>query len=115
VNVIAAETDEGARRLATSHQQAFLNLIRGRPGQLPPPVDSMDGHWSPEEAAAVSGSLSASIVGGPATVRRGLEALLADTGADEIIINAMIFDPAARVRSYEIVADVWTEEQRPRA
>lgn len=107
INVIAADTDAEARRLATSHQQAFLNLIRGRPGQLPPPVESMDGHWSPEEAAAVAGNLSASITGGPETVRRGLEALLAKTGADEIIINAMIFDPVARRRSYEIVADVW--------
>ncbi len=110
INVIAADTDAEARRLATSHQQAFLNLIRGRPGQLPPPVDSMDGHWSPEEAAAVAGNLTASITGGPDTVRRGLEALQAKTGADEIIINAMIFDPVARMRSYEIVADVWGRE-----
>ncbi len=108
INVIAADTDAEARRLATSHQQAFLNLVRGRPGQLPPPVESMDGHWSPEEAAAVAGNLSASITGGPETVRRGLEGLLAKTGADEIIINAMIFDPIARMRSYEIVADVWS-------
>jgi luciferase family oxidoreductase group 1 len=110
VNVIAADTDEEAKRLATSHQQAFLNLIRGQPGRLPPPLESMDGHWSREEAAAVAGNLSASIVGGPATVRRGLEALLAKTGADEIIINAMIFDQVARIRSYEIVADVWGRE-----
>jgi luciferase family oxidoreductase group 1 len=110
VNVIAADTDEEAKRLATSHQQAFLNLIRGQPGRLPPPVESMDGHWSREEAAAVAGNLSASIVGGPETVRRGLEALLAKTGADEIIINAMIFDQVARIRSYEIVADVWGRE-----
>jgi luciferase family oxidoreductase group 1 len=110
VNVIAANTDEEAKRLATSHQQAFLNLIRGQPGRLPPPLESMDGHWSREEAAAVAGNLSASIVGGPETVRRGLEALLAKTGADEIIINAMIFDQVARIRSYEIVADVWGRE-----
>jgi luciferase family oxidoreductase group 1 len=110
VNVIAADTDEEAKRLAISHQQAFLNLIRGQPGRLPPPVESMDGHWSREEAAAVAGNLSASIVGGPETVRRGLEALLAKTGADEIIINAMIFDQVARIRSSEIVADVWGRE-----
>lgn len=107
VNVIAADTDAEARRLATSHQQAFLNMVRGRPAKLPPPVDTMDGRWSDAEAAAVEGNLGASIVGGPDTVRRGLEALLADTGADEIMVNAMIFDPAARQRSYEIVADVW--------
>ena len=107
VNVIAADTDAEARRLATSHQQAFLNMIRGRPGQLPPPLDSMDGHWSPGEEAAVAGNLSASIIGGPETVRRGLEELLARTQADEVMINAMIFDPAARLRSYEIVAEAW--------
>lgn len=112
VNVIAAENDAEARRLATSHQQAFLNLIRGRPGLLPPPVESMDGHWSPEEAAAVAGNLSASIMGGPDMVRKGLEVLRAETGADEIIINAMIFDPVARMRSYEIVAEVWAGGER---
>ncbi|MET0263585.1 MAG: LLM class flavin-dependent oxidoreductase [Rariglobus sp.] len=107
VNVIAADTDAEARRLATSHQQAFLNLVRGRPGHLPAPVDSMDGRWSPAEEAAAAGHLSASIVGGPETVRRGLEDLLARTQADEIIINAMIFDQTARRRSYEITANVW--------
>lgn len=107
-NVIAADTDAEARRLATSHQQAFLNVVRGRPGLLPRPVDSMDGHWSAAEEAAVAGHLGASIVGGPETVRRGLETLLASTKADEIMINAMIFDPTARFRSYEIVANVWS-------
>ncbi|HEY9249642.1 MAG TPA: MsnO8 family LLM class oxidoreductase, partial [Rariglobus sp.] len=107
VNVIAADTDAAARRLATSHQQAFLNMIRGRPGKLPPPLETMDGHWSSAEEAAVAGNLGASIVGGPDTVRRGLQALLAETRADEIIIHAMIFDPVARMRSYEIVAEAW--------
>lgn len=107
VNVIAAATDAEARRLATSHQQAFLNLIRGRPGMLPEPVDAMDGRWTPDEAAAVRGMLSAAIVGGPETVRAGLTALAERTGADEIMVNAMIHDHAARLRSYEIVADVW--------
>jgi alkanesulfonate monooxygenase SsuD/methylene tetrahydromethanopterin reductase-like flavin-dependent oxidoreductase (luciferase family) len=107
VNVIAADNDEAARRLATSHQQAFLNLIRGQPGRLPPPVDRMDGHWSAAEEAAVAGNLSASIIGGPETVRRGLDDLLARTQADEIIMNAMIFDQVARRKSYEIIAGLW--------
>lgn len=106
-NVIAAETDAEARRLATSHQQAFLNLIRGQPGKLPSPLESMDGHWSAAEEAAVAGHLGASIIGGRETVRRGLEELVERTGADEVMINAMIFDPAARTRSYEIVAEIW--------
>jgi luciferase family oxidoreductase group 1 len=107
VNVIAADNDGEARRLATSHQQAFLNMIRGRPGRLPPPVDSMDGRWSPAEEAAVAGNLSASIIGGPETVRRGLDDLLARTQANEIIMNAMVFDQAARLKSYEITAGLW--------
>lgn len=107
VNVIAADTDAEARRLATSHQQAFLNMVRGKPGALPPPVETMDGRWSPAEEAAVMANLSASITGGPDAVQRGLADLLARTQADEIMINAMIFDPAARLRSYEIVAEVW--------
>ncbi|MFA6963017.1 MAG: LLM class flavin-dependent oxidoreductase [Opitutaceae bacterium] len=109
VNVVAADNDEAARRLATSHQQAFLNLIRGQPGRLPPPVDEMAGHWSPAEEAAVAGNLSASIIGGPETVRRGLDDLLARTQANEIIMNAMIFDQSARLKSYEIIAGVWAK------
>lgn len=107
VNIIAADTDEAAHRLATSHQQAFLNLIRGRPGKLPPPVDSLDGEWTPPERAAVEDMLSASLIGGSETIRRGLRDLLARTGADEVIVNAAIFDHAARLRSYEIVANLW--------
>jgi luciferase family oxidoreductase group 1 len=110
VNVIAADTDDEAWRLATSQQQAFLNMVRGQPGPLPAPVTSMDGLWNATEEAAVAGSLSASIVGGPETVKAGLHALLASTRADEIIINTMIFDPSARLRSYEIVAEVWSEK-----
>jgi len=64
INVIAADTDAEAHRLATSHQQSFLNLIRGQPGKLPPPTESMEGHWSFAERQAVEEMLSASIVGG---------------------------------------------------
>lgn len=106
-NVIAADTDREARRLATSQQQSFLNMVRGRPAPLLPPVDSMEGLWSPAEEAAVAANLGASIIGGPETVRRGLESLLAATQADEIMVHAMIHEPAARLRSYEIVAGVW--------
>ncbi len=104
-NVIAAATDAEAQHLATSQQQSFLNLIRGHPTLLPPPVDDMNALWNEAEAAAVGDMLSLAIVGGPETVRRGLAALAARTGANEIMINAMIFDHAARERSYEIVAE----------
>lgn len=107
INVIAADTDTAAQRLATSAQQSFLNLIRGAPDRLPPPVDDMDGRWSPAEAAAVGSMLAESIIGGPDTVQRGLESLLQRTGADEIMVNAMIHDHAARQHSYTLVAKAW--------
>ncbi|MGN6702552.1 MAG: LLM class flavin-dependent oxidoreductase [Burkholderiaceae bacterium] len=106
LNVFAADTEHEARRLSTTHQQMHLNLVRGVPGQLPPPVDSMDQLWQPHEKASIESTLRASVLGDPAMVREGLQAFLDDTGADELIINAMIYDHAARLRSYEIVAEV---------
>ena len=104
VNVIAADTDEEARRLLTSLQQAFINLRRGRPGLLPPPVEGFEQHLDPFERLQLDQVLSASVVGSPDTVRRGLEQFISRTGADEVIIAAQIFDHAARLRSYEIAA-----------
>jgi luciferase family oxidoreductase group 1 len=106
VNVFAAASDEEAAHLATSQQQMHLSLVRGRPGKLPPPVDSMDDSWLPHERASVESMLRASIIGNAATVKEKLQAFLDMTQADEIIINTMVFDHAARVRSYEIVADI---------
>jgi luciferase family oxidoreductase group 1 len=107
VNVFAAESDEAALHLATSQQQMHLSLVRGKPGKLPPPIDSMDDFWLPHERASVESMLRASIVGNAGTVKKKLQDFLDTTQADEIIINSMIFDHAARVRSYDIVADVW--------
>ncbi|HWT71436.1 MAG TPA: LLM class flavin-dependent oxidoreductase [Oxalicibacterium sp.] len=107
VNVFAAPTDEEALHLATSQQQMHLSLVRGRPGKLPPPVDNMDDAWLPHERAAVESMLRASIIGNPSSVKSKLQAFLDTTQADEIIINTMVYDHAARVRSYDIVADVW--------
>ena len=104
INVVAADTDEEARKLFTSQQQAFWNLRRGAPGLLPPPVNSMEGVWTPMEKAQVDHALSCAVVGSPDTVRDGLEAFIERTGADELIITAQIFDHAARKRSYELVA-----------
>jgi luciferase family oxidoreductase group 1 len=106
VNVFAADTEQEARRLATSHQQMHLNLMRGVPGQMPPPVDSMEGLWLPHEEASVRSSLSASIIGDPPTVEQRLDGFIEETGADELIIHSMIYDHAARVHSYEIVARI---------
>ena len=107
INVIAAETDDEAWFLASSQFQSFLRLIRGTPGQLQPPVENMDELWSPQEKAIVESRLGGSIIGSRATVEAQLERVLEATKADELIINAMIFDHQARLRSYEIVADVW--------
>jgi luciferase family oxidoreductase group 1 len=105
LNVVAADTDEEARRLFTSQQQAFINLLRGRPGPYPPPVDDIDSMWSPAEAAHVSQMLACSVVGSRDAVRRGLERFVERTQADELMLVTAVFDPAARQRSCEIVAE----------
>ena len=104
VGVIAADTDGEAQRLATSLYQQFLALQRGRPVQLQPPVDSMEGRWSEFERSGVEYTLRLAIVGGPDLVRRRLAAFVEETGADELMITAHIHDHGARKRSYEIVA-----------
>jgi luciferase family oxidoreductase group 1 len=106
LNVFAAETDAAARRLFTSVQQAFANLRRGEPGPLPPPVDSMEGRWSPTEKATAEHALRYAIVGSAETVRRGLEQFVEQERPDEIMATAMIFDHAARLRSFEILAGI---------
>lgn len=107
VNVIAADTDAEARRLFTSPQQHFANLARGTRGQLPPPIDDIESYWSPMEKTQAMRMLACSVVGSPASLRRGLTDLLERTGADELIVAAAIHDHAARLRSYEILAEVW--------
>ena len=106
VNVIAAPSDDEARRLFTTHQQSFANLRRGRPGQQPPPIDDIESFWSPAEKEMASRMLACAIVGSPDTVRAGLEAFVARTHADELMVVSAIFDPQARQRSYSILADV---------
>lgn len=104
LNVFAADTDAEGRRLFSSLQQAFLNLRRGRPGKLPPPVDDFEQGLDGYARAMLADSLACSIVGGPETVRRGLEAFVTDSGADELMVTAQIFDHTARKRSFEILA-----------
>jgi luciferase family oxidoreductase group 1 len=106
VNVFAADTDAEARRLMTSLQQQFISLRRGTPGPLPPPVDNMDDYWSPMERAGVEQALAYSVVGAPDAIERGLEAFIAETRADELMLTAQIYDHAARLRSFEIAAKV---------
>jgi luciferase family oxidoreductase group 1 len=107
LNVIAAASDEEAQRLATSQQQSFLRLVRGMPGQLPPPVDSMEGSWTVQEKAALEMRMGGSAIGNPETVKSRLNAILEATRADELMIHAMVYDHSARLHSYELVADIW--------
>ena len=107
VNVIAADTDAEARRLFTTAQQAFVNLRRGRPGLIPPPIDDIEAYWSPEERAGVERALACSVVGGPATVARGLADFASRHRPDELIVVANIHDHAARLASYRIAAEAW--------
>jgi luciferase family oxidoreductase group 1 len=106
INVIAAETDAEARYLFTSAQQSFTNLFRGTRGRLLPPIDDIETYWSPSEKVQASRMLARSFVGSPETIRRGLERFMEETRVDEVMVAAAIFDQAARLRSYEILAEV---------
>ena len=104
-NVIAAETDAVARRLWTTQQMSFADLVRGARGLSRPPIDDIEAYWSPLERAQAQRMLSRSIVGSVETVRAGLRALYQETGADEIIIVTDVFDHALRRRSLELTAE----------
>jgi len=106
VQVIATETDASARRLFTTPQQRFLRLIRNRPVELLPPVDSMEPLWQDGERAAVGNRLRAAIVGADATVKAGLEKLVADTGANEVIVVTDTYEHADRLQSYQRVGSI---------
>ncbi|HEY0782367.1 MAG TPA: LLM class flavin-dependent oxidoreductase [Thermoanaerobaculia bacterium] len=105
LNVFAAESDDQAERLATSVQQAFVNLRFGTPSTLPPPRPGYLDTLSPIERATIEHALECTVVGDPETVRRGLAAFVARTGVDEVIVACQMFDHNARLRSYEILAE----------
>jgi luciferase family oxidoreductase group 1 len=105
VNVVAADTDEEARRLFTTVQQAFTSLVRDTGGKLQPPIDNIDDYWNSAEKHHVSHMLRYSITGSAETVRRELQGFVELTKADELMIVTSIYDHSARVRSYQIVAE----------
>ncbi|WP_150303316.1 LLM class flavin-dependent oxidoreductase [Pseudomonas saliphila] len=109
VNVIAAETDEEARYLATSQQMSFTDLFRGTRGLMQPPIEDIDTYWSPQEKAQAGQMLSCSVVGSRESVRRGLQQLIADTAADELMIVCDIFDPEKRLMSLQLIAEALQE------
>jgi len=104
INVVAAATDDEARRQFTSLQQSFTYLRRGMPRQIPPPIDDIDAFWSPVEKALASQTLTVSAVGSAETVARVLQKFLDITNPDELMITAHIYDHEARLDSFERVA-----------
>ena len=106
VNVFAADTDAEARRQFTSVQQAFVQLRRGRPGPVPPPIDNIEAFATPSELWGVDQALTYSFVGSPETVERGLADFMAATRADELMLAGHFYDHAARLRSFELAAEI---------
>jgi luciferase family oxidoreductase group 1 len=106
VNVFAAETDAEAHRLFTSAQQQFTRMVRGTRGKLPPPIDDIETYWTPAEKEQASAMLKYSFVGSPDTVRSGLQQFVDETGVEELIVASAIYDHPARLRSYEILAQL---------
>lgn len=107
VNIIAADTDAEAHRLATTQQMSFADLVTGQRGLSKPAIDDIESYWSGAQKAQAQRMLARSIIGAPATVRAGMENLINETGADELIIVSDVFDHAARLRSLELIAAAW--------
>ena len=106
INVVAADSDAEAEHLFTSQQMQSVDMIRGRRCQLGPPIDDMETYWNALEKPAVEHKMTYSFVGSAETVKEGISSLIAQTEADELIVTARIFDPAACLRSLEILAEV---------
>ena len=107
-NIFAADSDVEAQLLATSMQQAFVNLRSGRPSQLPPPVEGYDSQLAPAAKAMLADVLASSAIGSPGTVQKTLASFIERTRPDELMLTSQIFDHAARLRSYEIAAELLT-------
>lgn len=104
INVVCADTDQEAKRLFTTLQQQFTNMIRNTRGQMQPPIDDIESYWTPAEKAQAMRMLACSFVGSPQTVRREIEAFVERTGVDELMASGPIFDHEARKRSFELLA-----------
>lgn len=104
MNVVAADTNDAARRLFTTLQQSFVNIRRGRFGLVPAPIDDIESYWTPIEKPGVEHALACSVVGDASTVKRGIAEFIKRHRPDELMLTANIFDHAARLRSFEIAA-----------
>lgn len=105
INLIAADSDREARRLATTQQMSFANLLRGARGLSQPPIDDIDAYWSPMEKAQAGKMLSRSVIGSRDTIRSGVARFLAETDVDELMIVSDIYEHQDRLRSFEIIAE----------
>jgi luciferase family oxidoreductase group 1 len=114
VNIVAADTDQAARRLATTQQMSFANIFRGARTLSQPPIDDIETYWSPAERFQAQQMLARSIVGSRETVAAGVDALVAETGADELMIVSDVYDHALRLKSFELIADVAGGERAER-
>ena len=113
VNVVAADTDGEAERLATSVKQLFMSIVTGKRQPLPPPVKNMDTVWNVFEEEAVMQMLAYSFIGGPEKLRAELNSFIEQTGVDEIMATSHIFDHQSRMYSYKVFADVMRKEYAP--
>jgi len=104
VQVVAADDEKEAQRLATSMYQKFLLLSQGNPAPIQPPVENMDKLWNANERKSVEEQLFTSIIGDPIGVKQQLQEIIVKTGANEIMAHTEIFDHRARLRSYEILS-----------
>lgn len=113
LNALAADTDAEAQFLASSQQLSFIRLRTGDPGRLPPPVTDLESQLAAEALPLLRSMRDRAVVGSPATVKAGLEAFAARTGADEIMVTAQIYDETARLRSFELIAEVGISQRAP--
>lgn len=109
VNIIAADTDREAKRLATTQQMSFANMFRGRRGLSQPPIDDIETYWSRAEKMQAMRMLARSVVGSPDAIRAGLAALVAETAANELMVVSDIYDHRARLHSFELIAAAHAE------
>jgi luciferase family oxidoreductase group 1 len=104
--IYAADTEQEAKRIFSSAQLQTLNLIRDRPGKLPPPIADIEKIWTPDERIAIQHRTRYAVVGSPEIVERRLGEIFGETRADEIILTGQIFEHATRLRSFEIAAEI---------
>ena len=107
LNVVASDSEAESRRLFTSQQQSFVNLRRGRPGKIPPPIDDIEAFWQPHEKSGVERALACSVLGDVEDVAQGMADFVVRHRPDELLLTANLYDHAARLRSFELAAQAW--------